>query len=253
MKLKDRVAIITGGGRGIGRAYVLGFAREGAKVVIGDINGDNAQAVAKEVEEMGGEALSIKCDISSEDDTMEMARKAIQKFGKIDILLNNAAYMAELSNKPFDTFSIEEWDTCHAVNVRGTWLCIKAVVPHFKSQRKGKIINISSIAWLLGIPLLLNYLSSKAAVVGLTYCLAKELGRFNINVNCLMPGITMTEGFKAMRDHPPGLIEAVISQVSLGRIGTPEDMVGPAIFLASEDSDFVSGQCIAVDGGMVVH
>lgn len=253
MRLKDKVAIITGAGQGIGRAYALRFAQEGAKVVIAEINFGNAQAVAKEIEDLGKEAMAIKTDVAKEKDTQLMAQETIKKFGRIDILINNAAVYFGIGMKPFSSITVEEWDRLFAVNVKGVWLCIQAVAPQMKKQGKGKIINISSGTWLAGIPLVLHYATSKAAVVGLTRCISKELGEFNINVNCIIPGFTLTEASKTMSGAPLGMEEGIAFFTALGRSEQPDDLVGTAVFLANEDSDFITGQSINVDGGWVMH
>jgi len=253
MRLKGKVAIITGAGQGIGRSYALRFAKEEAKVVIAEINFRNARAVAKEINDTGGEAMAIKTDVSQERDTELMAKKTIKRFGSIDVLINNAAVFFGIGMKPFSLITVEEWDRLFAVNVKGIWLSIRAVAPQMKKQGKGKIINISSGTWLAGIPMMLAYTTSKAAVVGLTRCISKELGASNINVNCIIPGYTLSEASKTMPGAPAGMEEGIASVTALGRNGLPEDLVGTAVFLASEDSDFLTGQSINVDGGWVMH
>ena len=253
MKLKDKVAIITGGGQGIGREYALRFCKEGAKVVIAEINLENAKKVEKEIVEMGGEALAIKTDVSSENDTQAMAQKTVEKFGKIDILINNAAIYFGLENKPIENISVDEWDRSFAVNVRGAWLCIKAVLPYMKDEGSGRIINISSGTWYMGIPMLLHYGTTKAGIIGLTRCAAREVGGFGINVNAITPGFTTTEASLTMKGTPPGIFEVIAGQTALGRNENAEDLVGTAVFLASDDSAFITGQSIVVDGGWVLN
>lgn len=253
MRLKDKVAIITGGGQGLGREYAIKFCKEGAKVVIADINIDNAKEVEKTLADMGGEALAVKVDVSKSDEVNMMAEKAIEKFGKIDILINNAAVYYGVPMKPFDTISEEEWDRMFNVNVKGMWLCIKAVTPDMKKNGKGKIINISSGTWLMGIPMILHYVTTKAAVVGMTRALCRELGEYNICINSIAPGFTMTEASKTLPGRPPGLNEMIAQQTALGRNEEPEDLVGAALFLASDESDFITGQMLNVDGGCMLH
>jgi 3-oxoacyl-[acyl-carrier protein] reductase len=252
MKLKDRVAIVTGGGRGIGRAYALRFNDEGAKVVIADIILENAQKVAEEIKAKGGDALALHTDVSSETSTIEMAKRTIEGFGRIDILMNNAAIYYGIGAKPWDGWTVEDWDRMFAVNVRGSWLCAKAVFPQMKAQGKGKIINISSSAADAGLDQILAYICSKGAVITLTRGLARALGRYNINVNCILPGFTLSEASLEMSGKG-GLDEVLIRRRCLRRAEYPEDLVGTAVFLASEDSDFVTGQVISVDGGDVMR
>lgn len=252
MKLKDKVAIITGGGRGIGRSYARGFAREGAKVVIAEIILENARAVAKEIEEEGGEAIPVKTDVSKEQDTREMARLTVEKFGRIDILINNAAIYYGIGMKPFFAITEEEWDKMMAVNVKGGWMCAKAVFPQMQSQGKGKIINIASGTFFMGLPMLLHYVTSKGAAVGMTRALARELGSHGINVNCISPGFTMSEASKTQPGTPPGLAHQLLSMQSIKRLEEPDDLVGTAVFLASDQSDWITGQTVEVDGGLVM-
>jgi len=253
MRLKDKIAIITGGGQGLGREYALRFCKEGAKVVIAEINLENAKKVEKELLDLGGEALAIKTDVSSEEEITSMVEKTVEKFGKIDILINNASIYYGLENKPLENIAIEEWDRSFAVNVRGTWLCIKAVAPYMKSQGSGRIINISSGTWLVGIPLLLHYATTKAGILGLTRCVAREFGGFGINVNAITPGFVTTEASVTMKGTPPGIFDVIAGQTALGRNEVAEDVVGTAVFLASEDAAFISGQNIVVDGGWYLY
>jgi 3-oxoacyl-[acyl-carrier protein] reductase len=251
MRLKDRVAIVTGGGRGLGRAYSLKLAEEGAKVVVADLNIENANKVVREIQDADGEGLPQKVDVSSEIETQVLAKAAIEKFGRIDILVNNAAYMAECSYKPFSGYTVQEWERCFAVNVKGPWLCTKAVIPNMMENGKGKIINIASGTIFAGQPMLLPYVASKGAVHVMTRCMARELGEFYINVNCLSPGyIPETEGMQSILGTPPGLDETIASIQCIQRQQNPNDLVGTLIFLASDDSDFVTGQLIEVDGGL---
>jgi len=248
MKLKDKVAIITGGGRGIGRAYALRFADEGAKVVIPDIVLENAQKVAQETKAKGGEGLALWTDVSDETSTVEMAKKTIEHFGKIDILINNAAIYYGIGFKRWDSWTTEEWDRIFAVNTRGTWLCIKAVAPYMIAEGKGKIVNIASGTVDIGFPHILPYTCSKGASMALTKALARALGRYGINVNCISPGYTLSEASLEM----PGKVadeEQALRSRCFRRHEYPEDLVGTAVFLASEDSDFITGQIISVDGG----
>ncbi len=252
MRLKDKVAIITGGGRGIGRAYALRFAAEGAKVVVADIISDNAQKVAREIVNAGGNSLSLVTDVSSPDDTEKMAKKTVDKFGRIDILLNNAAIFYGLGARKWDSWQPDEWDRILAVNVKGIWLCMKAVVPYMISQSKGKIINISSSTTEKGTAVILPYTCSKGAVSVMTTCMARALGEHNINVNCISPGYTMTPATMEWPGRTPEMDESLIKDRCFRRHEQPEDLVGTAVFLASEDSDFITGEIIKVDGGETI-
>jgi len=253
MKLKDKVAIITGGGQGIGKEYALGFAREGAKVVIAEIKLENAQQVVKEIESQGGKAIAVRTDVTSEADASEVTEKTIATFGRIDALVNNAAIYYGIEMKPFEFISEKEWDAMMAVNVKGLFIMSKAVMPLMKQQKSGSIINISSGTWLFGIPYLLHYVTSKAAVVGFTRALAREIGEHGIRVNAISPGFTMSEASKTMKGTPPGMAEMIADQTSLKRNQQPEDLVGACVFLASDDSGFVTGQLLNVDGGWAMH
>ena len=254
MRLKDRVAIVTGGGRGLGRAYSLKLAEEGAKVVVADLNIENANKVVREIEDADGEGLPKKVDVSSEIETQELAKAAIDKFGRIDILVNNAAYMAECSYKPFSGYTVEEWERCFDVNVKGSWLCCKAVIPNMMENGKGKIINIASGTIFGGQPMLLPYVASKGAVHIMTRSMARELGDFSINVNCISPGyVPETQGIQSIRGNPMGMNEIIVGMQSIPRQQHPEDLVGTVVFLASDGSDFITGQLIEVDGGLALH
>lgn len=252
MRLKDRVAIVTGGGVGIGKAYSYGLAKEGAKVVVADIQEAEAKKVAADIKQSGGEAIAVAVDVTSEEKTKALAQATLKAYGKIDVLVNNAGLYSALKKKNFMEIDAEEWDRVMAVNVKGLFLCVKAVYPAMKHQGKGKIINISSGTVLGGTPLFLHYVSSKAAVVGFTRSLAREVGGDNISVNAIMPGLTISGSNQ----------EGVMTAEQLAdrrrrrcfqRDQYPQDLVGTVIFLASEDSDFMTGQSIAVDGGVNMH
>jgi 3-oxoacyl-[acyl-carrier protein] reductase len=197
--LKDKVAIITGGGRGIGRAFALRFAEEGAKVVIAEILLENAQKVAQEIEAKGGDVMALHTDVADEESTQEMAKKAVEHFGRIDILINNAAIYFGLQRKTWHTLTLEEWDRMFAVNVRGVWLCCKAVFPYMQQQGKGKIVDIASgtAGGPAGATQRFHYATSKGAVITMTRLLARALGEHNICVNCIAPGLTITEATQA--------------------------------------------------------
>ena len=247
MRLEDKVAIITGAGQGIGRAYALGFAREGARVVVADIQEDKADDVAREVQGLGGEGLAIGVDVSDPESVRTMVGRTIERFGRIDVLLNNAAIFATIEMKHFEKIGFEEWNRLMAVNLTGTFLCCQAVAPHMRERGQGRIINISSSVALNGRAMYMHYVTSKAGVIGLTRALATELGGDNITVNTITPGSTETEVPRGT--VTPEQKQAMIDMQALHRRQTPEDLVGVAVFLASEDSRFITGQIVNVDGG----
>jgi 3-oxoacyl-[acyl-carrier protein] reductase len=248
MRLKDKVAIVTGGGVGIGRAYCLGLAKEGAKVIVADIQEAEAKKVAAEIEGNGGEAFAVTVDVTSVEKTRAMAEAALRKYGRIDILVNNAALYSAIKKKPFSEISEEEWDNVMAVNVKGLFLCVQAVYPAMKQQKKGKIVNISSGTALGGTPFFLHYVTSKAGVIGFTRALARELGADNISVNAITPGLTIS-GPQQEGVLTPEQLADRRRRRSFQRDQKPDDLVGTVIFLSSDDSDFITGQTINVDGG----
>jgi 3-oxoacyl-[acyl-carrier protein] reductase len=248
MRLKDKVAIVTGGGVGIGRAYCLGLAKEGAKVVVADIQEAEAKKVAGEIERDGGEAFAVAVDVTSIDKTRAMAEAVLRKYGRIDVLVNNAALYSAIKKKPFSEIGEEEWDSVMAVNVKGLFLCVQAVYPAMKQQKKGKIINISSGTALSGTPFFLHYVTSKAGVIGFTRALARELGADNISVNAITPGLTISGPQQEGVLTPEQLLDRRRKR-SFQRDQKPDDLVGTVVFLASDDSDFITGQTINVDGG----
>jgi NAD(P)-dependent dehydrogenase (short-subunit alcohol dehydrogenase family) len=247
MRLAGKVAIVTGGARHIGAAYCRTLAQEGAAVVIADIL--DGAAVAEDIKAKGGKALALKVDVSSEADTYGMAVEALKTFGRIDILINNAAIFINIQRHPFYEISGEEWDKVAAVNIKGPFLCAKAVFPQMKEQRSGKIINISSSTAYWGTPNFLHYVASKAALIGITRSLAREVGEYGICVNAIAPGLVEHEGQNA----PKALTELQLKERSIKRLQTPDDLMGTLVFLCSPDSDFMTGQSIVVDGGSVFH
>ncbi len=253
MRLQDRVAIVTGGGHGIGKAYCEGLAREGAKVVVADIDGAAAEQVAAELRGGGGEALATRTDVVDLASVEQMAAQALETFGRIDVLVNNAALFATIpiNRGGFDQIDEDEWDRVMAVNVKGVWFCCKAVVPTMQRQESGSIVNISSSTALYGPPGRIHYAASKGAVAAMTRTLARELGGSNIRVNSVAPGSTLseenpTEDILRMRQAP-------IAVRAIKRVQVPRDLVGVVLFLASDDSAFMTGQTLVVDGGNVMY
>lgn len=250
--LKDKVAIITGAGRGLGKAFALRFAAEGAKLLLPDISLERAESTAKEIKAGGGTAAAMLADISSEKDTQNMAEQVQKLYGKVDILLNNAALYYGVSRRTWDAWTVDDWDRMFEINVRGTYLCCKAVGPLMVKAGKGKIINIASDVFKVpGAVNLLAYACSKAAVYAMTQALARALGPSGINVNCIGPGFTATEASLG-QDGNKGAFDATIDMQAIKRREEPSDLPGTAVFLASSDSDFITGHYIVVNGGSVM-
>ncbi|HYM30838.1 MAG TPA: glucose 1-dehydrogenase [Candidatus Cybelea sp.] len=250
MTLEGKVAIITGAARGLGKAYAEALAKEGAAVVVGDMR-DCADTVAA-VTKSGGKAIGVKLDVADMKSAAAMAEKTVASFGRIDVLVNNAALYGSLQGGRFDQLPEADWDAAMAVNVKGIWNCCKAVVPAMRKQKGGSIINITSLAAVFGLPYALHYTTSKGAVIGLTRGLARELGRDWIRVNAVAPSAVMTEGTaEFMGDKLEKAKQVIAAGQTLQRNLETGDLTGTILYLASDASHFVTGQTIMVDGGTV--
>ena len=249
-RLDGQVAIVTGGGHGIGRAYCLGLAREGASVVVAEIDEKAGRAVADEIATQNGQAMSIQTDVTEEESVEAMVRAALDRFGPVHILINNAAFFLRpvpIARRTFDQIPVAEWDRMMTVNLKGVFLCCRAVLPSMKANRRGKIINISSSTVFIGREGFAHYVTSKAGIIGFTRVLARELGEYGITANAVAPGLTQSED--ELTDAVRARHEELRKARCLPRIEKPEDLVGTILFLASSDSDFVTGQTLLVDGG----
>lgn len=250
-RMTDRTAIVTGAGRGIGAVYAQELAREGASVMLVDLDG--AAAVAEAICESGGRAIARNADVSDAAAMIDVASETARAFGGIDVLINNAAIFASLKFQAFTDIPDAEWDAVMRVNVAGLFRASRAVVPHMRAKGGGKIVNISSGTAFIGSPMLLHYVTSKAAVLGFTRALARELGPANICVNAIAPGFTESDSVAANPAYGQQVKDRVQSARALARAQTPSDLVGALLFLASSDSDFVTGQTLVVDGGHHMH
>ncbi|MEE2970810.1 MAG: glucose 1-dehydrogenase [Pseudomonadota bacterium] len=250
-KLDGRVAIITGAAQGIGAAYARRFAEEGAKIVIADIL--DSTNVVNTIKQSGGDVIGLQVDVSDKFQVQGMVNTAVETYGKVDVLVPNAALFANIERRSFLEIDVDEWDELMAVNVRGVFLCCQAVVPEMKKQGYGKIVNIASSTVQMGVPWMLHYVSSKGAVDAMTRALARELGDDGIRVNTIAPGLTMSEQVEARREDLQANVDMSLNARAFKRDELPDDLVGTAVFLASADSDFMTGQTIVVDGGLIVH
>lgn len=250
--LRRQVIIITGGAFGIGRIYSERLCAAGARVVIADIAGEAGEEVARRLQEEGREAISVRTDISEEAATLRLADAVLARFGRIDGLINNASLMSSLPRRSWLEIPIEEWDRVMAVDLRGLFLCCRAVVPHMQRQGKGKIVNITSTRVFEGTPNRLHYTTAKGGVIGFTRALAREVGPHNISVNVIAPGLTLSDTQIATSDKGY-LNDEYNRQRAFARAQVPDDLVGVVMFLLSDASDFITGQTMVVDGGKVMH
>ena len=251
-RFDGKVAIVTGAGQGLGRAYAEALAAEGASVVIAEINEGNAKDVAEAITAAGGQALAVRTDVTDPDSCAAMVQAAVDQYGTVDILVNNAAIYDGLAMDAFEDLDIALWDRVLAVNVKGTWLATRAVAPLMKDKGYGKIVNISSTVAYIGPPLLLHYVASKGAVVAMTKALAKELGEYGIRVTALAPGMTFTDATKNLLPDPI-MGDMFMEMQCLKEKMQPEHVVPALLFLCSSESDFVVGQNWVVDGGMALQ
>jgi len=247
MKLQNKVAIVTGSGQGIGKGIALELAKEGAKVVVSDINQENIDRTVDEIKSLGSDAVGVKADVSNIENVNQLVKSTIKEFGRVDILINNAGIYPF---KPLTEMEENEWDKVLDVNLKGVFNCTKAVLPQMTNQKSGNIVNIASIAGaVVGYPNLAHYSASKGGVLGFTRSAAIDLAQFNIRVNAIAPGAIETPGTKVVGETLKQFVQAI----PIKRMGQPADIGKSVVFLASEDSSYITGQMIVVDGGLTIQ
>lgn len=251
MRLKDKVIIVTGGANGLGKGYCERFVQEGASVVIADLDLAHGEALAEQLNQSAGakRAVATRTDVTSQSSTEEMAAVAVKEFGKIDVLINNAGTYPHVD---FDDITYDAWRKVITVNLDSVFLCVKAVLPQMKQQKSSKIINVATDLIWVGLAGMVHYVSAKSGLIGFTRSLAQELGPLGITVNAMAPGAVMPP-LDRISAHSRGRFEAIINFQAIRRPLKADDLVGPMVFLASEDSDFISGQILSVDGGLTTH
>ncbi len=244
----NKVAIVTGAGQGIGKAIAIALGRKGTKVVVADVS-DLISAVAKEIEALGSKALPLRCDVTNRESVENMTKSVLDNYGRIDILVNNAGIYPL---KPFVEMTEKDWDRVFNVNIKGIFNCTQTVLPTMRGQRYGRIVNISSIAGtVIGYFNLVHYSATKAAIVGFTRSLALEVARDGICVNAIAPGAIETKA--ATEVVPKEVADQMIAAIPLGRWGKPEEIASAVLFLAGEESSYMTGQCIVIDGGLTIQ
>lgn len=250
-RLTGRSIIVTGAAQGIGEIYARALAKEGARLAICDIA--SPDDTARSIRDEGGEVFAAACDVTDGDAVARFVADVESAYGGVQVLVNNAALFGNLALKPLEQIGSDEWDRVLRVNVRGSFECVKAVLPVMRRQGYGKIINIASGTVFKGAPMMLHYVSSKGAIVAMTRSIAREVGDAGIRCNCLAPGLTMSPNVAANSDWAGKISDANIASRCLKREATPDDLTGTLVYLASSDSDFMTGQTIVVDGGSVTH
>ncbi len=245
MRFKDKVVLVTGAGRGIGRAIAEAFAKEGAKVVVNDINEETAKNTAEELKKLGGDAIGVKADVTDYEDVKRMVEEVKKVFGPVDILVNNAGFW---TIKKFTDTTPEDWEKDIRICYYGTLNCTHAVLKDMIEKKYGRVINIVSDAGRIGEPYLTVYSGAKAAVIGFSKALAKEVARHNITVNCVAAGVTKTPGVEGFLKSVGGE-ERLVKAYPRGRLGNPEDIANGVIFFALDESEYITGQIISISGG----
>jgi NAD(P)-dependent dehydrogenase (short-subunit alcohol dehydrogenase family) len=248
MRLENKVAIVTGGRRGMGKAHALALAKQGAKVVVSDLSLEDCQKVVEEIKNQGGEGLAVKCDVSQKHEVEAMVKKTIDQWGKIDVLVNNAGIVEFV---PFLEMKEENWDRMMAINLKGYFLCAQACAKQMVKQKSGSIINVASVAMGqqgIGFPNIVHYCASKGGIAAMTEALALELAPYQIRVNTIAPGLIDTPMIQGIKNDPQSM-NALLQRIPMHRPGKPEEVSNLVVFLASDESSYMTGSTIVIDGG----